>query len=187
MSGLTGLWDQRWYDTPPRADLLKHAYPSRWVRFHSLPGSKRYPDAEDEYVTLLQRHNTLIDGLVDDASLLLITCDWGETEQPDPRDERLRALDPAGTIWRALPPDDYSESWTYLYASEVPWTRGQLDPVLRAVADDILAGVMIASADLSWIYHPYDGGADVLLPTSSRRDQLRERHRDWLSAHPSGL
>ena len=62
-----------------------------------------------------------------------------------------------------------------------------LDPVLRAVADGILADVMIAPPDLSWIYHPYDGGADVLLPTNSQRDRIRERHRDWLSAHPTGL
>jgi hypothetical protein len=139
MSRLSGLWDQRWPGTPPRADWLKHAYPSRWVRFHSLPGSKRYPTSEDEYATVLHRHNTVIDELADDANLLLITCGWGETEQPEPRDERLGALDPAGTFWHALPPDDYSESWMYLYASEVLRARSLLDPVFRAVADDILA------------------------------------------------
>jgi hypothetical protein len=42
--------------------------------------------------------------------------------------ESLSALDPAGAFWHALPPDDYSESWSYLYASEVPWSRGLLDP-----------------------------------------------------------
>ncbi|MCP2323318.1 hypothetical protein HDA40_001825 [Hamadaea flava] len=157
------------------------------MRFHSLPGSKRYPTSDDEYATVLHRHNTVLEELTDDPNLLLITCDWGEIEQPEPRDERLRALDPAGTLWQALPPDDYRESWTYLYISERSWMRGVLDPVLRAVADDILAGVMVAPGNLSWIYHPYDGGADVLLPTSGARDHIRERHRDWLSAHPSGL
>lgn len=35
--------------------------------------------------------------------------------------------------------------------------------------------------------HPYDGGADVILPDRLERDHLRNRHNDWLSAHPSGL
>lgn len=186
-SHLTDLWDQRWPDSPPRADWLKHAYPSRWVRFHSLPGSKRYATSEDEYAIVSHRHNTVIDELTDGAKLLLITCGWGETEQPERRDECLSALDPAGAFWHALPPDEYSECWTYLYVSELPWAPGLLDLVLRAVADYILAGVMITPGDLSWIYHPYDGGADVLLPSSGQCDQLRERHRDWLSAHPAGL
>ncbi|TQS31246.1 hypothetical protein FLW16_00640 [Microbispora sp. KK1-11] len=41
--------------------------------------------------------------------------------------------------------------------------------------------------DLRWLYHPYDGGADVIAPTRTERDALKERHRDWLSAHPLGL
>ncbi|WP_433351455.1 DUF3885 domain-containing protein [Microtetraspora malaysiensis] len=35
--------------------------------------------------------------------------------------------------------------------------------------------------------HPYDGGADVILPMCSGRDALKERHRTWLSNHPSGF
>ena len=186
-SRLCRLWDRRWPDSQPRADRLRHAHPSRWLRFHSLPGSKRYPTSEDEYATVLHRHKTVIDELADDANLFLITCGWGETQQPGRRDERLSALDPAGVFWHALPPDDYDELWTYLYASQVRWSRGLLDPVLRAVADGLLGGVMIAASDLSWIYHPSDGGADVLLPTSEQRDQLRGHHRDWLSVHPAGL
>jgi hypothetical protein len=49
-------------------------------------------------VTVLHRHNTVIEELADDANLLLITCQWGEAEQSGPRDERLGALDPAGTF-----------------------------------------------------------------------------------------
>ncbi|MFD9737584.1 hypothetical protein [Umezawaea sp. NPDC059074] len=47
--------------------------------------------------------------------------------------------------------------------------------------------MLITDADLQRTYHPYDGGADVILSTNSERDQLRSRHSDWLSAHPSGL
>jgi hypothetical protein len=47
--------------------------------------------------------------------------------------------------------------------------------------------VLITDAGLQRVYHPYDGGADVILTTNTERDQLRSRHTDWLSVHPSGL
>lgn len=65
---------------------------------------------------------------------------------------------------------------------EHAWWPGTLDPVLHAAADDEIAGVIIAVPDLDWLYHLYDGGADVLLPTEAERDQPRDRRRNWLSA-----
>ncbi|MFI5611823.1 hypothetical protein [Amycolatopsis sp. NPDC051903] len=48
-------------------------------------------------------------------------------------------------------------------------------------------GLMITSLSFDRIHHPYDGGADVLLPTIVDRDVVKHRHTDWLSSHPSGL
>lgn len=52
---LLRLWEQRWPDCPPLAHELKSSYEDRWVRFHSLPESKRYAETEDEYEVLLGR------------------------------------------------------------------------------------------------------------------------------------
>ncbi|MEU8403165.1 hypothetical protein AB0C28_49000 [Nonomuraea sp. NPDC048892] len=41
--------------------------------------------------------------------------------------------------------------------------------------------------DLRRLYHPYDGGADVILTNTQERDTLKAAHTDWLSKHPSGL
>ncbi|MFI6843217.1 hypothetical protein OG535_10485 [Kitasatospora sp. NBC_00085] len=62
-----------------------------------------------------------------------------------------------------------------------------LDQLLRAVADDAAADVLITDTGLERIHHPYDGGADVLLTSTDERDRLRARHADWLSSHPDGL
>jgi hypothetical protein len=50
-----------------------------------------------------------------------------------------------------------------------------------------MANVMVMSTDVRWLYHPYDGGMDVLLPSTRERDALKARHREWLSTHPGGL
>ena len=47
--------------------------------------------------------------------------------------------------------------------------------------------MIIAPPDLAWLYAPYDGGADVLLANTALRDDLRDRHRQWLSSDPAGL
>jgi hypothetical protein len=47
--------------------------------------------------------------------------------------------------------------------------------------------VIIAPPDDDWLYHPYDGGADVIAASSDARDVLRTRFAAWLSSHPSGL
>ncbi len=60
-------------------------------------------------------------------------------------------------------------------------------PAAPPDADYAVNTVMITSPSFDRIHHPYDGGADVLLPTSDERDALERRHSDWLSSHPQGL
>ncbi|GAA1516621.1 hypothetical protein GCM10009677_57390 [Sphaerisporangium rubeum] len=36
--------------------------------------------------------------------------------------------------------------------------------MLRAVTDDEISNVLLGPANLRWLYHPYDGGIDVILP-----------------------
>jgi hypothetical protein len=59
--------------------------------------------------------------------------------------------------------------------------------LLRYVTDDHTQDVILAVQDLSWLYHPYDGGADVITASTQQRDIFRERYPQWLSAHPTGL
>lgn len=59
--------------------------------------------------------------------------------------------------------------------------------MLRAAAEWELAHVVVGPDGLDWLYHPYDGGADVIARSSAERDRLRLRFRDWLSLEPHGL
>lgn len=189
---VTETWNSRWRGCRPIAHELRFAYADRWIRFHSLPQSKRYPDTESEYAVVLQRYNTVLDELGVHGSLLVVTADWTDAAGVsfDPRQTRAR-LAADGVHWQTIleDPDDDREhpAYTQLYISARPWRIGVVNDILRAVADDELAGVILAPSDLRWLYHPYDGGADVILPTQAERDALKERHQGWLSTHPSGL
>ncbi|MFE7439512.1 hypothetical protein ACFU7X_03495 [Streptomyces chartreusis] len=161
------------------------------MRFHSLPDSKRYPETEDEYAIALHRYNTILDELFEGTDVYVITVAWswepGGPELPPVR----REVHPQGARWTMLAydddPDPELHSYTHLYTDRRLWRPGTVDDILREVADDVLSGVIITDSGLTRIHHPYDGGADVILTTTSERDALRERHTDWLSSHPSGL
>ncbi|MEV6171788.1 hypothetical protein AB0L99_26680 [Streptomyces sp. NPDC051954] len=187
---LSALWWRRWPKGPPVAHELRTAYTDRWVRFHSLPGSKRYAETEEEYAVVLDRYNTVLDELFAGEDVYVVTVGWSwESDGPEVP-ERRREVHGEGTRWLTLAHDDESDpefhSYTHLYADRRPWQRGAIDGIFREAADDVLAGVFVSDLGVRRIHHPYDGGADVILATSEERDRLRARHTDWLSGHPSG-
>ncbi|MFC6014896.1 hypothetical protein ACFP2T_01625 [Plantactinospora solaniradicis] len=196
---LRDRWDARWPGVPPiSADL--RGLGDHWVRFHTLPDAKRHPDTDDEYATVLHRHNSLLDSLPNSpldslpnspldqpggeiSQLQVITLELAGTPVPRRRTPLLAELLPDAECWSVL-------SWPHLepellfahaYVNRVGWQPGRLDPLLRQVADDQVSHVIVAPADLSWLYAPYDGGADVLLSTVALRDDLRTQHANWLS------
>lgn len=181
---MTALWQQRWPSCPPVGYKLRDPYRSVWVRFHSLPESKRNAEDEGEYTVVLERYNTVLDELFTGGDVYVITPLW-TTEAEAPSSQ------PVMGYWRSLlvedDPDPEFGTYCHLFAVRRPWQRGCIDATLRDIADDQVAGILITDTRMQRIHHPYDGGADVFLATSDERDRMRDRHVDWLSRHPSGL
>ena len=97
---LAALWRERHPSGPPVAHTFRTRYADRWVRFHSLPDSKRYPESEDEYAIVLDRYNTILDELFADTDVFVVTMDWSNTPTgpagyPTPR----QMLHPDGIRW----------------------------------------------------------------------------------------
>lgn len=67
--GLSTLWCERRPGCPPVAHEFKETYRDCWVRFRGLPGSKRYPDSEDEYEMVLGRYDAVLDALFADVDV----------------------------------------------------------------------------------------------------------------------
>ena len=185
-SMLSMMWQRQW----PNCSKLPYelrGIRDQWVRFHTLPDSKRYPATDAEYQTIMARHNTVLTELVTGTTVLVVTVGYSDDAEPERpcRSPETVAAHPGAAYWTSACTDE--ESWIHLYVSEIPWTAGSLDTLLRHVADDVIANVLVADPDLRWLYHPYDGGMDVLLSSTTERDALRDRHLAWLSARPDGL
>jgi len=190
---MLGEWHVRFPDTEPIAHMLKTAFPSLWVRFHSLPGSKRYPQDRNEYATVLTRLNCILGELVGpESEVVLLTTEYAGDAAPPSARIALGTLDPEAKSWRCIPMHDldgnFAEpSYWHVFASMWEWRPGVFDPIFRMVADDLVANLMIVDPTCRWILHPYDGGMDVILGSSAARDRLKSLHPEWLSRRADGL
>lgn len=177
-------WDHCFPNCPPLGHRLRLAFPARWVRFHSLPGSKRYPENESEYAEVLARHNIILGELTDpEHDVVLVTTEYSESPSP---------INPNASLWRTIPmheaEDEFDEpNYWHLYTSIRVWRPGEFDPLVRLIAADAMADVLIVAPDCRWVLHPYDGGMDVLSESPQACRTLRERHLAWLSAREDGM
>lgn len=89
------LWERRWPRPAPLSYVLRAEYADQWVRFHSLPESKRYAENETEYDEILLRHRAVLrelQGSTGTAALWVIAADWvGGTRPPAGHGERCPA------------------------------------------------------------------------------------------------
>jgi len=186
-------WNRCLPGCEPIAHHLPAKFPERWVRFHSLPGSKRYPENESEYATVLERHNRILGDLAPSGdTLALLTTGYSETAEPIRPHPTLVAFDPFAVSWRTIAMHDLDANFGgpifwHVFVSRWDWTPGLFDPLVRRIADDVIANVMIVPLDCRWLLHPYDGGMDVILESSAARDKLKAGYPDWLSAREDGL
>ena len=83
--------------------------------------------------------------------------------------------------------DSKSANRLHLFISRIHSADPAFDRLLRLVADDATGEVILTDAELNWLYHPYDGGAGIIVSGPDARDELRASHPTWLSEHPGGL
>jgi hypothetical protein len=186
MQTIDNAWRALTNDAPPIAHDLRNTCGPRWVRFHSLPESKRYADSEQEYCEILKRHDVIVSNFAADGDLLhLLTARYSATLSPERSYSELATLDPNAEHWRSV---QIEEDWYFhVFRSAFEWRAGAAHPILRLVADDVVREVVFVAEDGRWAYHPYDGGGDLICPDVETRNNLAARYREWLSEHPLGL
>jgi hypothetical protein len=194
MSEFEPSW-QRFHGThKPIGYMLRGGRASDWVRFHSLPLSKRYPDTGEEWAILLARQNELAaEVLGEGEACWLVQSHWrtpvGTIEIADSQDPfwatRQYGLAPTFTF---VEDDDDDEAVVWLaYAAAQTWKRGRFDALLRDIADERAAPTLWMSQSTGILFAPYDGGVDLFLSTPSDVVAISTKHSDWLSSHPAGL
>lgn len=181
---LSRAWDEHWAEEP-LGYALRDVHWDRWVRFWSLPKGKRYADTDAEHAEVLRRHLTVLRTLARDTLVWVIAQDWdGRTIESGWSHDAV----PGRWPWRRS--RDFAVTDELGAVGSFYWVRSSAVDDLACLLRDVAverANVVIGGEDLSWVYAPYDGGADVILPTRAQRDALARRHRRWTSTRRDGL
>jgi len=191
----TDFWNSVYPGTLPIPHDFKYDYSDRWFRIHSLPGSKRYPENDEEWQILLGRQNEIISDLLRDSSrILFVTGEFTSENHIELHPlEKVHSitnlsftlLDPMDL--HELNPEEYETGQYYLPRfSEQNWEPGKFDEILKDIADDNLRA-FIVSTDKVLVVAPYDGGMDFILEDTKTRDAYKAKYSDWLSSREDGL
>lgn len=171
---------------------LRESGAANWVRFHSLPNSKRYADSDDERRTLLQRQNLLAAEVLKSDPCWLVQTHWitpaGVIDVADPNDPfaatRQFGLEPA---FEFVDGDGEDLVGWRVHAAPTQWADGAFNELLMSIAEEQAGPTLWMSETTGSVFAPYDGGIDLFLAKPEEVVSLKARHRDWLSSHPTGL
>ena len=174
---IQNLWHSFYEKRVPIAYLLRPQLPDLWFRIHSLPQSKRYAENELETQEILRRHNAVAEEVLGTEN----ECIWFAPDYALQKYSSTFAEFSGNLFCR------YEEDAPItLFAAQTVWRPRRFDAILRLVADDVVRYVLWMNIESGEIFAPYDGGADLFLNSTLRRDELREQFKDWLSPFPGG-
>lgn len=79
---------------------------------------------------------------------------------------------PDDGYWQTLlvedDPDPEFRTYCHLFAARRSWRYGCLDVLLRDIADDNVAGILITDTQMRRIYHPYAWGTGSIARSACR-------------------
>lgn len=185
-------WVENYGKYTPAGFVLRAQLTDHWVRVHSLPQSKRYPETPIEYETLIQRHDELTKFLFapgEECVLFKSTRFWPEDGLP-PEKPILSGFELADEyVTLAQYPEELPIEHDDIYCvgySLVTWKPAKFSSLVTAVADEETYGVAVVSMSTKNIYCPYDGGADIFVFNRSP-EVVRTHFKEWLSSRADFL
>ena len=189
-NSVAAAWTNAFGAVAPVGFACRERLRDRWLRIHSLPQSKRYPESASEYAELLRRHNEVATTTLGLTACTLFIGQIGSSRGvPDIASlPTLASGKWVGVAELSMPLDqDVDDEWVRIAAAPVTWERGNFDDLIRAVAEEKVGHILFANLDLAQAYAPYDGGADLIFRSSADVDAMGKRWAGWLSSRRDGL
>ncbi len=192
-------WATHFGQTPLVGFCFRTQLASRWMRIHSLPEAKRYPETSEEWEMLLLRQNTLLHKILgsknDDETRFYLVCgEYALKKNAQDSFDEAKTATLKTCDFMPLEAIDLFQEFPQIFAerqimipkwSEMTWKPRQFDNILQETARGEIKPFFVSFATAS-ICAPYEGGMDCIFSTIEARDAAKSRYAAWLSAHPSG-
>lgn len=180
---ISTMWLSAFGVIPPAGYACRDKLGARWLRIHSLPESKRYPETEAEHRELLRRHNDVATAVLGEGEACVLFATTFAERGTIPETGGLRDIQE--TRFTRIPA--LSTNDATVAAAPVVWRRSFFDTLILSVAEDTSGPVLFANFGRCAAYAPYDGGADLFVDRAESVALLKDRWSGWLSARADGL
>lgn len=184
-------WTENFGEYAPAGFVLRNQLKNNWLRVHSLPDSKRYPESPSDLEVLIQRHEELTDFMFQPGETCILfksTRFWPEDVGSDLPSLSGFELSNTHLILAQYPgeiPIDQDDLYSVRYAP-ISWRPPSFTSLVKAVANEETYGVAVVSLNTKNIYCPYDGGADIFVFNHSP-EKIRNHFKKWLSSRADFL
>lgn len=183
-------WQNNWGDTLPIAEDLKEQFAPLWLRIHSLPNAKRYPESKEEYEEVIKRYEAVLSDLMMhnvDTFYYVVLTEWNNKDTaPDISPEQFGLKVESYFFWKSIDTDEVetipqNKMYAHKFVAKVSMGIENIHKLLTLVTEDDVAGIIIAPSNLEWLMHPYDGGADIIVSQTQEKQRLEQNFKNWLS------
>ncbi len=184
MSSFESFWQKFYGQVPPLGHMLRAAFPDRWIRFHALPESKRYPETKAEEEEILRRGNALATHVLQSESQCWLStgvATWFADENDGPSEfyrpyQMTRSFD-----WNPSDSESQDGEPTTFYATSTTWVPGNFDDLLLEIANWREKAILADNAS-GRVFAPYDGGFDLICTDQDDVMRLKSEFGSWMSA-----
>lgn len=190
MDRVTSYWNKHFPSMAPVSWDLRSSLPDRWVRFHSMPKGKRYPESKKDRAIVIERAHALITALMGAEGPYYMMANVYE---PDPA--LPFTIEPTWT-YHGVPlkeafrgPEDAEDdaSTIAVFTGVADRLDDHFEQAVLGIAQERSARCIWVSPNVRAVFAPYDGGFDIIAPTPRTVSTLRADFKKWLSNRPDGL
>ncbi|MFY8067222.1 MAG: hypothetical protein RSE15_01500 [Flavobacterium sp.] len=179
------FWNSNFNQTIPLSYLFKEVYHERWLRFHSLPDSKRYPESDIEMNIILQRYNQIFSEIYNENEEIYlvhtnITHNDEKFELLNFHPELNFKKSCSFKLEMYFPNDFDNDAILEVFVSRKCWNLISYNEILKEIVNDISRFFFI-SLDSKIIVAPYDGGIDIILKSETDKAILTKKYKNWIS------
>lgn len=183
------FWKINFKETIPLNFTFRATYPERWLRIHSLPNSKRYPESEIELKFIFNRQNSVIsDVFKEDEEIYIVRSEFyiENIEEFDLQSEfnfeEVEIINLKDFFINEYESDDKLS----VQVSKVTWKINSFNDILEDIANDV-SMIFFVSISNSIIFAPYDGGMDIIYQNELQKNYFKEKYKEYLSERIDGL
>jgi hypothetical protein len=184
-SSIAEAWNSAFAPALPAGFLCRKSLHERWLRIHSLPESKRYPETPTDRKELLIRHNSVANyTLGQNSDCVLFITRFGESKEWSAAEYLPLGLSKPQHVMSF---DDRGEQRMQFFALRAVWKSQAFDELILAAAEEKISPILFANLATANAYAPYDGGADLFFSSANAVGIARGHFLEWLSKRADGL